>query len=255
MSLIDMLMQAQGGDAVDQMSKQFGLTPAQTEQAIAALAPAFATGLKRNAASTDGLGGLIAALSSGQHEKYHDDVSNALAPEGIEEGNGILGHVFGSKDVSRAVAARASQSTGISSDILKQMLPVIASMIMGSLFKQSANTQSSSGGILGQVLGQVMNQKSSAGSNPLGDILGGLLGGGASSRSSSNNPLGDLLGGFLGGGQQGAPRAQPHVRQQDNPLDDIFGDLLNTGPEPETNYQSSVDSIFDQFLDGMQRRR
>ena len=55
----------------------------------------------------------------------------------MAEGNGILGHLFGSKELSRAVAAQAAQATGIGQEMLKQMLPVIASMIMGGLFKQS----------------------------------------------------------------------------------------------------------------------
>ena len=57
----------------------------------------------------------------------------------MAEGNGILGHLFGSKDLSRAVASQAAQATGIGQQVLQQMLPVIASMIMGGLFKQSTN--------------------------------------------------------------------------------------------------------------------
>ena len=63
----------------------------------------------------------------------------AFAPQGVEEGNGILGHLFGSKELSRAVAAQAAQATGIGQQVLQQMLPVIASMVMGGLFKQSTN--------------------------------------------------------------------------------------------------------------------
>jgi Carboxypeptidase regulatory-like domain/Bacterial protein of unknown function (DUF937) len=52
--------------------------------------------------------------------------------------DGILGHIFGSKDVSRQVASRASAQTGISESVLKGMLPVVAAMAMGAMSKRMA---------------------------------------------------------------------------------------------------------------------
>ena len=62
----------------------------------------------------------------------------------------------GSKEVSRQVASHASQQTGVSSDILKKMLPVVATMVMGGLSKQS-NT---GGGALAGLLGGASKQQS-----------------------------------------------------------------------------------------------
>jgi hypothetical protein len=64
-------------------------------------------------------------------------MSRAFTPQGISDGNNILAQLFGSKDVSRAVAAQAAQMTGIGQEIYKQMLPVMAGTLMGGLFKQS----------------------------------------------------------------------------------------------------------------------
>jgi hypothetical protein len=44
-----------------------------------------------------------------------------------------LGHILGSKDVSRQVAAQASTRTGISELVLKQMLPAVATLAMGGV--------------------------------------------------------------------------------------------------------------------------
>ena len=49
----------------------------------------------------------------------------------------ILGHVLGSKEASRQVAAGAAQKTGIDPSVLKQMLPIVAAMVMGGLSRQS----------------------------------------------------------------------------------------------------------------------
>ena len=72
-------------------------------------------------------------------------------PATVADGNAILGHILGSKDVSRSVAAQASQQTGIGSDLLKQMLPVVATMAMGYLSKQTASGNVQQEGLLGML--------------------------------------------------------------------------------------------------------
>lgn len=244
MPLFDMLNSAQNGQAMEAMARQFGLSPDQVRQATEALLPAFSQGLKRNVADPAGMGSFLNAMATGNHARYFEDAANAFGPAGMQEGNGILGHLFGSKDLSRAVAANAAQATGISQSILQQMLPVLASMIMGGLFKQSSAPSSGSmpgGNILGQILGQMMGQGGGANAgaganpasanplgfdpfnNPLGKVFKDMMGGGQSAApqdpssgqaQSGGNPFGDtpwgkMLGGFLGGGaQQAQPQAQ-----------------------------------------------
>src|SRR5690606_26171202 len=105
--------------------------------ALDALVPAIAAGFQKNASNEGGLSALVAALAGGQHEKYLDRPDVLADPATTADGKGILGHVFGSKDVSRQVAAKASQRTGIDASILKQMLPLVAAMAMGGLSRKS----------------------------------------------------------------------------------------------------------------------
>jgi hypothetical protein len=63
--LFDMFMNAQNGDAVAQMARQFGLSQKQTQDALEALMPAFSTGLKRNASDPMGVGAFLQALAGG----------------------------------------------------------------------------------------------------------------------------------------------------------------------------------------------
>ncbi len=137
--LFDMLSNSQNGHGMEMLARQFGLSQQQTQAAVEALLPAFSQGLKRNASDPYGVGAFMTAMATGQHAKYFEDAQNAFSPQGVQEGNGVLGHLFGSKDLSRAVASQAAQATGIGQQVLQQMLPVIASMIMGGLFKQSTN--------------------------------------------------------------------------------------------------------------------
>jgi len=70
------------------------------------------------------LAGLLGALQGGQHEQYLENPQMLGQPQTVNDGNAILGHLFGSKDVSRAVAGRAAEQTGIGSDVLKKLLPL-----------------------------------------------------------------------------------------------------------------------------------
>jgi hypothetical protein len=141
MDLLETLLKAQSGGALNQLASQFGLREDQAASAVQNLVPALAGGLQRNI-SQGGLESLLGALTKGQHQRYLDDPSTLGSESTREEGNGILGHILGSKDVSRQVAARASANTGINESILKKMLPVVAAMAMGAMSKQTAGAGS-----------------------------------------------------------------------------------------------------------------
>ena len=121
------------------VGQQFGLSEDQTGNALGQLVPALMAGLQRNTSQQGGMEGLLGALSRGNHSQYLDSPELLEQDTTREDGNSILGHVFGSKDVSRAVAGRAAEQTGIGADILKKMLPVVATMVMGGLSKQNAD--------------------------------------------------------------------------------------------------------------------
>ena len=208
MNLLDMIMQSTGGQAPRTVGSQLGLDESQSEQAIAALLPAISSALKMNTQKPEGLGALLGALQNSRNDQYLDNPQAVVQPEAIQNGNAILGHLFGSKDVSRAVAAHAAEKTGIGSDILKKMLPMVATMAMGALTKQTREPS------MAEQLGSLMN---------------GL--------SGQPQQSGGLLGALLGGGQRRAIRQQRQTHQQGlgligrmldadgdgNTMDDILG--------------------------------
>lgn len=186
MNMMDMIMQAAGGQAPQQVGQQFGLNQQQSQSAIAALLPAISSAMKQNTNNPQGLAGLLGALQNGSHDQYLDNPSQFNQPQATTEGNAILGHLFGSKDVSRAVAGRAAEQSGVGADILKKMLPMVAMMAMGSLGKQTRgagmfNQSQGGGGLQGMVAQMAMQQLTGGGASKggLGGLLGGLLGGGA----------------------------------------------------------------------------
>jgi len=163
MSILDVIVNSGNGAAVRQLGSQVGLDEGQTASALSALVPALASGVRRNVRTPGGLTDLIAALSSGNHQRYIDS-PGALGDEAaVADGNGILGHVLGSKEVSREVASQAAAKTGIGADVLKQLLPLAATLLMGAFAKQNAQAGSTTlgdtaGGGLTGVLGDLLDQ-------------------------------------------------------------------------------------------------
>lgn len=220
MNLYELVASAQDGEALTNLGRQFGLSEAQSRDALRQLLPAFSTGLKRNTQSSADLGAFLDVLAGGRFEKAYEE-NAALEDNRVRrDGNDALGQIFGSKDVSRAVAARASEETGISSQILKAMLPYIAAIIMGALFKK--------------------------GQNPIGDILGEILGGGQQQDRTrqpydpADNPIGPLSDILKGGGnaETRAPAGGVPARGTD-----IFGQMFDADGDG-----SAMDDIFDAIL-------
>ena len=134
MNVTQQISQDQFG-ILDELGNKFGLDSNQIRSAMEWITPALTRGLKRQATESSGLGDIWRALETGDHQKYVEDPAYLRRPETAAEGNSILGHIFGSKEVSRNVVDRASQETGIGSAILKQLMPYAASMVMGALSK------------------------------------------------------------------------------------------------------------------------
>ena len=203
MNLTDILAQAGG---IEPMAKELGVSPSIAKAGADALLPAILGGFKKQAqgGGIEGLGGLLGQLGGGG---LLDSVLGSQ-PTPVDQGNDVLGQIFGSKDVSRTVAGQAATQTGIDSGLLKQMLPILAMMVAGYMAKQGGG-QSGGGG--------------------LGDLIGGALGGGSSGGGGLGGMLGNVLGGAMGGGA--APSAgglgglanMLDLDGDGNPLDDIMG--------------------------------
>lgn len=166
MDFFDLLKQAGGEGSVDNLGSMLGLDSAQTGKMIAAVAPSLLEGLKGQTASADGSASLASALQKGDHSKYLDYPELIGAVESITDGNNILGHILGSKDTSRNVAASAAEASGVSADLIKKALPLLAGMAMGALSK-GGTSEESEGSDLADMLGGLTD----LGDVDAGDVL------------------------------------------------------------------------------------
>jgi hypothetical protein len=255
MNLFEIMQQAQGGNAMQNLSRQFGLSPDQTQNAVAAVLPAFQMGLERQTQNIDMFSNFMQQLASGQHAQFVDRDGDGIPDEAAPMGNDVLGQLFGGKAVSNAVTQQAAAMSGISNSIMKAMLPVIASMIMGGLFKGMNNK--GFGDMLGQIAGQMMGGGNPMGGNPMGGdnpfgkMLEGMLGGGQRQAQVPSNPMGDILGQILGGmgGQQAQPQSNPQSDVMKAGLDALTG-MFNAGTQVQKAQMDGMQSVFEQLMGG-----
>jgi hypothetical protein len=192
MDINDLLAQMGGLQSV---ARELGVSENQAAAGAATLLPALLGGFKKQAQAQptglEGLGGLLGQLGGGG---LLDEVLSPQ-PTNVSRGNDVLGSIFGSKEVSRAVAQNAASRSGLDADVLKKMLPMLAMMVAGFMAKGgaggAARQQSPAGGGLGGLVGA---------------LLGNLLGGGGAARGGASAGLASML----------------DMDGDGNPLDDIL---------------------------------
>lgn len=152
MNLFDLIKDAGAEPSLDTLAGKLDLGTSETRSMVDAVAPALMRSLKNQATSPEGLDSLAGALQTGGHQKYVEQPAVLETDAAVDDGNRILGHLFGSKDVSRNVAASAAEQTGIDPSLIKKALPLLAGLAMGALSKKS-DAGRSAGSVLPDLLG------------------------------------------------------------------------------------------------------
>ncbi|MGK9052364.1 DUF937 domain-containing protein [Neorhizobium petrolearium] len=278
--LFDMMLRAQNGAGMEAIAKQLDLAQEQATQAMAALMPAFSSGLKRSATNPYDLTALMSSMFSGSYAKYFEDMTKAFTPQGVADGNAVLEKLFGSKDVSRAIAQQAEQFTGVGQEIFKKMMPAMADTLMGGLFKQMtgqmpAANEAFAASPMGQMtrqwldsLGLQPKAKPQAAANPFDNPFTQAMRSmwgldkpeqpqPASGNPFADNPFAkafqDMMSGTFSGQQPAAaasekPKEKP--ASEPNPYRDMLNSMFDSGLEVQKTYQKNMEAILDTFRNG-----
>ena len=180
-------------DGLQWIARELGINETQAANGAAALVPMILGGFKRELQTepAGGLGllGLIGQLGG---SALLDDVLGPT-PADVSHGNKVLERIFGSKDVSRAVARKAAAQTGLSPATLKKMLPMLATLVTGHMAMhqvEHAAHHVAAGSPLSEVLG-TLGSRIAAGGNPIPDVAPGLIA--MLDLDGAGNPLDDVL--------------------------------------------------------------
>lgn len=198
MSLLDLITGSAGNQVAEQAENKFGISKNQIIALLVVAAPLVISYLKKKSENAEEADKLNAALDRDHDGSILNNPAQAL--ERQQEGDSILGHIFGGEKAN--VENQLSQNTGISMDKIGPVLAMLAPVIMGYIGQQKQANNVTSGGGLGDLLGGILgssSQQAQASNDPLSNILGSVLGG---AQQSSGGGLGDILGSVLGGGNQ-----------------------------------------------------
>jgi len=166
-----LLQQLTRGDSLAKMGAGLGADNAATAQAINVLVPLLVTALANNASSPDGAAALQGALVRDHDGSLLDQVGSYLEAGDTSPGEAILRHVLGARE--SAVATGVSKAAGIDLRLVKQLLPLVAPLVLAQLGRARREGNLDAGG-LASVLANEAKRADTSPAGPLGS-LGSLL--------------------------------------------------------------------------------
>lgn len=253
-SLDDIMLNRNRGAIVDLVSRQFDLSRDQTIAAIEALMPAFGQGLRHSFATPEGQLAFFRALAESGRTGSFSDLSEAFTSAGIREGNAVLGNIFGSKEVSRAVAEYAAKVTGIDAAKLREMLPPLAVILMDAMSPRAA------AGISGTGAGRDAmdaNPFTAYFEQSMRMLQPKAASPGEARSGPAENPFADLQREFLktvlsaGGGEDAnrqRERNEPEPPQPESAPEDRLDRLFATSREIQAGYFKGMEALFERYL-------
>ncbi|WP_339652393.1 DUF937 domain-containing protein [uncultured Maribacter sp.] len=206
--LLDLLNSPMGKQLISGVAGQTNQPENKTADVLSMAMPLILGAMKKNVSSPDGAEGLMNALSNKHNGSILDNLgglfNGGVDDNVMQDGAGILGHVFGGKQAN--VENALSQKSGLDADSIAQILKIAAPIVMGMIGKQTAqsNVNDSSGmnALLGSMLGGQPQENQSlittlldadGDGSILDDVAGMVMGG-----SKKKGGLGGLLGGLFG---------------------------------------------------------
>lgn len=256
--LYDMMMKAQNGRVAELLARQMNLTRQQGELALEALLPAFSEALKRNTADPFGFSQFMTAVGSGQYAKYFEDATRAFTPEGVAAGNDVLGQLFGSRELTQAIAAQAAQATGIAQEAYRRIMPSLAAMMMGGFFKQATGQMQGAGSnpFLDAFSKMVPQAEGSAAPfDAYAKMMQDMFAPKAQEKPKSppdpfaGNPFMKMFEDMM----QMAPPARPSEQASREgptpfPFENFFGEMFETGRKQQEEYQKAMTDLVGDFF-------
>jgi len=180
---------------LDQLASQLGASPKDTQSAATTAITSLLGGLTLNAQDSQGEASLAGALAQHASSKPVD-----VAKVDKKDGAKIVNHALGTTPDKAAEAVAGK--TGVDPNLLAQLLPLLAPIVMAYLGNQASKSSSGGGSILSGILGGLTGGGESSSSGGLAGLLSGVLGeigkpapaAGKSEGQSDGGVLGALLG-------------------------------------------------------------
>lgn len=204
--ILDLLNSDLGRQIINGVSSHTGAPENKTADVLSSAMPLLLSAMQRNTSSTKGAEGLLTALDSSRHdgsilENLGSFFDGGVDNDSLQDGEGILGHVLGSKQST--VQNALSQKAGLDSGTIAQILKIAAPIIMSYLGKQKRSRKINSSNDINDLLGNLMGSQPKHEQNLITAVLdadgdGSVIDDVADMFLGGKNKKSDL-GGMLGG--------------------------------------------------------
>lgn len=212
-TILEMLNSDLGQKIIKGASSQTNAPQDKTSKVISMAMPLLLVAMKKNASESSGAKSLLNALQTKHDGSIINNIDSyfqgGVNQEDLNDGEGILNHVLGSKKAQMENAL--SQKSGLDSNSVAQILKVAAPIVIGMLGKEAKNSNVTNENSLTDILGNLIGGKSQqeqslfhslldqdGDGSVIDDIAGMLLSGNDSSNSKKKSSgLGGLLGGLF----------------------------------------------------------
>jgi hypothetical protein len=255
-NFIDIMRAAQGGQAIENMARQFGLTPDQTRHAVAALLPAFAMGLQQAASRPDHLEQIFEAMRSGRYDAFFESPRSAFSKKARTSGEDLLATMFGSPELAQRIAEQSAAFSGIAAETATKMMPLVATTLMGGMAKSAQNQDF--GSLFARMMNPVKQPEPAPPANPWEQMFGVMM------QGMQGAGQGGGQGGGNGGAQAGAADAAPAPADPPtsaNPFEEMLAAMLRVStpaepePPPKTEAEQAAEEAFANYQRMLQMGR
>lgn len=235
----DLMRQAQGGQALDNIAKAYGLERGEVDKLMAALLPVFALGMRKSVQEMAFPAAAADLLDPTKFRKAYDDVSEAVSPAATEAARLTLEKFFGRGDAAKVVADQVAAFSGLGADVVSRVMPAMAATLFGGLSRELESSPFAP---------FMAAWSQGAKANPfMGAGMGAGMGG-ANPFAAAGNPMKDAMSAFLKGYAEGKPDpagAGAGDGIQWPPGMEGFGKFFEAGVDMTEAQRKAIEQLFE----------
>ncbi len=140
MTIDDSLRSVAGHELIARVADAFGIDEKSAQSAVFSLADELEVRIQRAMLSRGGVADVLSLVTAPGARGVPLNAADLASPGLTANGDQILNVLIGNKHVSRKIAARVASSSGLDVATVQKLLPVVATLLISELQRQSAPT-------------------------------------------------------------------------------------------------------------------
>ena len=137
MTIDDSFQSASGQELIGKIADAYGIDEQSEQRAVHSLADELQARIQRSMLSRGGVADVVSLVTAPGTTQMPADGAGFASPDLVANGDQILNVLIGNKHISRGIAQRTASISGVDIPTVQKLLPVVATLVIGELQKQS----------------------------------------------------------------------------------------------------------------------